>query len=137
EIGGEASREIAVDLDGVEMPGALDQRPRERGETRTDFDDPVAGLRREGIHNARDVVRIGEEILAKALAGLVAVHRREPIAKLAARAGFVCRVLSRPLMYVHVLSRGSLRALIWQLRYSARSPHFAAGSSVARVRSRD
>ena len=80
EIGGESRGEIAVDLDGVEMPGALDQRPRQRGETRTDLDQPVAGLRRDGVDDARDVVRIGEEILAKALPGLVAVHRREPMA---------------------------------------------------------
>src|SRR5205823_13496765 len=44
--------------------------------------------------------------------------------KIGCAARLLCRVLARPSLYVHVLSRASLRAFA----YSGCSPHFATGS---------
>ena len=67
--------EIAVDLDRRDASGAFDQRAGQRAETRPDFDDVVAGLRSDRVDDARDVMRIGEEILAEALARLMPCMR--------------------------------------------------------------
>ena len=53
------------------MPCARDQSCCKRCEPRADLDDVVAGSRIDGIEDARDVVRIGEEILTEPAAGRV------------------------------------------------------------------
>src|SRR5437773_11387706 len=53
--------------------------------------------------------------------------------KIGYAARLLCRFLARPSLYVYVLSRDSLRALIWQLRYSACSPHFEIRSSLMKT----
>ena len=67
-------REVAVDLDGRDVSGALDEAAGQRREPGPDLDQIVAGLRIDGVDDARDVVRVGEEILAEPLARLVSVH---------------------------------------------------------------
>ena len=74
KVGAEAGGEIAVDLDGVEMPGACDQRRGQRGEAGTDLDQVVSRRGRDRGDDPRDVMRIDEEVLAEALAGLVTLH---------------------------------------------------------------
>ena len=74
KLGREPLREVAVDLDRGEMPGTLDERPRQRGEPGSDLDQIVAGLRRDGVDDPRDVMRIGQEILAEAAPWLVFFH---------------------------------------------------------------
>ena len=49
--------------------------------------------------------------------------------KIGCAARLLCRFLARPSLYVHVLSRDSLRAFA----YSRCSPHFEIGSSVAHI----
>jgi hypothetical protein len=75
ELGSKPCGEIAVDLDGVHVAGALDQRPRERREARADLDERLARMRLDRIDDAPDVMSVGEEVLAEALSGLVALHR--------------------------------------------------------------
>ncbi len=70
----QARREIAIDLDRRDVSGALDEAAGQRGEARADLDDVVAGPRIDRVDDARDVVRIGEEVLAESLARLVSVH---------------------------------------------------------------
>ncbi len=70
----QARREVAVDLDGRDVPGARDEAAGQRREARPDLDQVVAGLRCDRVDDARDVVRVGEEILAEPLACLVSVH---------------------------------------------------------------
>src|SRR5437762_5318930 len=53
----------------------------------------------------------------------------EPYLKIGCAARLLCRFLARPSLYVHVLSRDSLRAFA----YSSCSPHFEIGSSVIRT----
>ena len=67
-------REVAVDLDGRDVSGALDEAAGQRREAGPDLDQVVAGLRIDRVDDARDVVRVGEKILAEPLARLVSVH---------------------------------------------------------------
>ena len=67
-------REVAVDLDGRDVSGARDEAGGQRREAGADLDQVVAGLRVDGVDDARDVVRIREKILAESLARLVSVH---------------------------------------------------------------
>ena len=75
KLGRKPLREVAVDLDRGEMPGTPDERPRQRGEPGSDLDQLVAGLRRDGIDDPRDVMRIGQEVLPEAAPWLVLFHR--------------------------------------------------------------
>ena len=68
EIGGEARGEVAVDLDRVMCPARSISRAGQRGEARADLDEVVARPRRDRGDDALDVVRVGEEVLAEALA---------------------------------------------------------------------
>ena len=83
--------EIAVDLDRRDVSCALDQRAGQRAEARSDLDDVVAGLRRDRVDDARDVVRIGEEILPEALARLMTLHRMRVIGRRRERHGPLSR----------------------------------------------
>ncbi len=76
---GKARREIAVDLDRRDVPGARDERAREGREPGADLDHVVSGLRRHRVDDARDVVRVDEEILAEAAARDVARMRALPV----------------------------------------------------------
>ncbi len=67
-------REVAVDLDGRDVSGARDEAAGQRRETGPDLDEVVAGLRVDRVDDPRDVVRVGEKILAEPLARLVSVH---------------------------------------------------------------
>jgi len=66
--------EVAVDLDRMDAAGAFDERPGQRAESGADLDEIVAAPRVDGVDDPRDVMRIGEEILAEPLARLVALH---------------------------------------------------------------
>ena len=74
KVGAEAGREVAVDLDGGEMPSACDERRGQGGEPGADLDQVVSRRGRDRGDNPRDVMRIDEEILAEPLAGLVTLH---------------------------------------------------------------
>jgi hypothetical protein len=74
ELLAQARREVTVDLDGRDATGRGDQPLGERAESRADLDDVVAGCCIHRVDDARDVARVGEEVLAEALACLVAVH---------------------------------------------------------------
>src|SRR6185437_12991344 len=75
-------REIAIDLDCRNLPRALDQRIRQRAQSRADLDEIVAGRGIDRGDDARRVMAIGEEMLTEALARRVTLHS-------------VCRVLRK------------------------------------------
>ena len=60
---------VAVDLDDVERARGLEQRHGDRAAPGTDLDQAVAGLRRDGAHDAVDRPGIVQEVLAEALLG--------------------------------------------------------------------
>ena len=57
-----------IDLDRIDVAGALDQRARQRGLAGADFDDRLAGPGINRIDNARNDARIVQEVLAEAFA---------------------------------------------------------------------
>ena len=63
--------QVPVQFDDGEVSEALDQRLRQRGQARADFDHGVARLRRNGGHDGIDDCAIGQKMLAKAFAGNV------------------------------------------------------------------
>jgi hypothetical protein len=65
EFRGEARRQIPIDLDHCEAPGALEQRPRQRAKARADLYQVVAGTRIDGGDDAIDVMAVDQEVLAE------------------------------------------------------------------------
>jgi hypothetical protein len=57
------------------VAGPLDQLPRERTQTRADFDQPLAGPGIDGIDDTRNDIGIVQKVLAEALARPVTVDR--------------------------------------------------------------
>ena len=66
-IGRERAGEVAVDLDGIELPGALQQSPGQSAAARSDLDDALAAGRRDAIDDAANDGGIVQEVLAEAL----------------------------------------------------------------------
>ena len=60
---------VAVDLDHLEPPAALEQRPGQRAEPGSDLDQPLAGLRIDRGDDTREHARVVQEMLPEALAG--------------------------------------------------------------------
>ena len=85
ELRAQARREVAVDLDRRDAPGVRDEARGDRGQPGADLDDGVARARRDGGDDARDVMRIDEEVLAEATARDVAIHRGGAVQPAAAR----------------------------------------------------
>ena len=71
----QAARQIAVELDHGQVPQALDQRLRERGQAGTDLDHHLPGGGCNFAHDGVDDGAVGQEVLAEALAGNV-LHGR-------------------------------------------------------------
>jgi len=71
ELGSERSGEIAVDFDDGQAAGPGQQRPGQRTQPRADLDEVLASLRCDRVDDARDVMRIGQEMLAEAFARAV------------------------------------------------------------------
>jgi hypothetical protein len=71
ELGSERSGEIAIDFDDSQAAGLGQQRPGQRTQPRADLDEMLASLRRDRLDDARDVMRIGQEMLAESLARAV------------------------------------------------------------------
>ncbi len=91
----QARGEIAVDLDRRHMSGAGDQLVGQRGEPGADLDDVVAGLRIDCGDDPLDVARVGEEVLAKALARPMVMHDRSFAQPPPRRMTFHCGVSTR------------------------------------------
>src|SRR6185503_3525642 len=83
--------ELAVDLDHVQAIHDAGELPREQARSRADLDHGVARLRRDRLHDAREVVGVCEEVLAEALARLV-LHRYRRRAISQASAIAACRL---------------------------------------------
>src|SRR5437762_14135710 len=62
----QSRRQITIDLDRREVAGSGDEAGRQRGKTRSDLDDVIAGARIDRIENARYVMRIDEKMLTEA-----------------------------------------------------------------------
>ena len=60
--------QVAVEFDHREAPQPLDQRLRQRRQAGADFDHGLARARVDGAHDGVDDGRVGQEVLAKALA---------------------------------------------------------------------
>ena len=58
--------QIAIDLDRREVAGSRDEAGCQRGKTRSDLDDVIAGARIDRIENERYVMRIDEKMLTEA-----------------------------------------------------------------------
>src|SRR5690606_34474175 len=65
----EDRRELAVEFDGDHAAGALQQLLRQRAAAGADFDHRVLGRRAEGVGDAAEQARVGQEVLAEALLG--------------------------------------------------------------------
>ena len=65
EFRGEARRQIPIDLNHREAPGALEQRPRQRTQARADLHQVVARMRIDGGDDAIDVMAVDQEVLAE------------------------------------------------------------------------
>ena len=70
-----ARGQVAVELDHRQRAAALEQRLGQRAQAGPDLDQRLAGPRRDGPHDGVDHGRIGQEMLAEALAGDVPVRR--------------------------------------------------------------
>ena len=66
--------QVAVDLDRLEALDAIEQHGGQRAETGADLDETLARLRRDRIDDRGQDRRVGQEVLAEALARRV-LHR--------------------------------------------------------------
>jgi hypothetical protein len=81
KFGGERGGEIAIDLDDGQSVDLRQQRAGQRAETRADFDETLAALRRDRSDDAIDVMRIGQKMLAESFARPVRGYRQCPAAR--------------------------------------------------------
>ncbi len=63
----QAASKVAIDLDCADLADALNQRARERGLTRSDFDDGLPTARIDRLDNLCDDAGVMQEILAEPL----------------------------------------------------------------------
>jgi hypothetical protein len=85
EFDGERRGEIAVDLDDGQSVDPIEQRSGQRAQTRADFDEALASLRRDRLDDALDIMRIGQEMLAESLARAMRGFQRAAARARAAR----------------------------------------------------
>ena len=78
KLGGERGGEIAIDFDDGQPVDLGQQRPRQRAQSRADLDEALAALRCDRLDDARDVMRIGQEMLAEPFARAMRVYRQRP-----------------------------------------------------------
>ena len=67
QLGGE----IAIDFDGLELAGALDERRGERALAGADLDQKIARRGSDGVDDARSHARVMQEMLPEPLTGSV------------------------------------------------------------------
>ena len=71
----QSGSKVAIDLDRAELANALNQRARERGLTRADFDDGLPTARIDRLDDLCDDAGVMQEVLAEPLACSMRLRR--------------------------------------------------------------